>query len=159
MTDDEPTVAALYVDTKRGPYSAIQNVICYGRAERNGKQQSLFGLKDKDARCYAGPYPIVAHPPCGPWGRFAWNYKGGEGDKTCGPIAIEQARLFGGVVEHPAHSKLWLAMDLPLPGANVDRHGGQTLEVQQVDWGHLARKKTWLYVVGKFPPQIGRAHV
>lgn len=141
-------VAALYVDTTSGPYPSLPGVECYGQASRNGKQQGLFGVPDRDARSYAGPHPVVAHPPCGPWGRFWWNYKGGEGDKSCGPTAIEQARAFGGVVEHPSESHLWQHMRLPKPGEAPDKHGGRTFEVEQVDWGHMARKRTWLYVVG-----------
>src|SRR5262245_25677806 len=106
---------------------------------------------DRDARRYAGPLPIVAHPGCGPWGRLAHLYRGDEHD--CGPAAIAAARLWGGVVEHPAHSKLWQFCELPLPDGSPDPHGGFTIAVDQVAWGHVARKRSWLYVVGVDPHQ------
>jgi hypothetical protein len=123
-------VAALYVDP-RGPYPKIPGVDCWD-AER-------------DARLYAGPWPVIAHPPCGPWGYLQHLYRGSEHD--CAPTAVEQVRTFGGVLEHPAHSRLWPACSLPLPGEPADRYGGRTYEVCQCDWGHVARKRTWLYVV------------
>lgn len=102
------TVAALYVDTARGPYPAIPGVECWGFATRDGSQIDAFAT-DLDARSYAGPHPVVAHPPCGPWGRFWWNYKGGEGSRSCGLRAADQVREWGGLLEHPEHSGLWKA--------------------------------------------------
>src|SRR5207344_928057 len=54
----------------------------------------------------------------------------------------------GGVLEHPRYSRLWSHCRLPQPGEFTDAWGGHTLEVCQCDWGHPARKRTWLYVVG-----------
>lgn len=125
------TIAALYIDP-RGPYPKMPGVDCWEAT--------------RDARLYKGPHAIVAHPPCGPWGRLKHLYRGNEHD--CGPRAVEQVRAFGGVLEHPAHSQLWAACGLPLPLDCVDEHGGYTIEVNQVDWGHVARKRTWLYLVG-----------
>ena len=48
-------VAALYVE-RDGAYYGLDNVDPWD-AER-------------DARTYAGPWPVVAHPPCERWGRF-----------------------------------------------------------------------------------------
>lgn len=125
------TVAALYVDP-RGPYPAMPGVEAWD--ER------------RDARAYAGPHPVVAHPPCGPWGAFAHMCKNQPRD--LGPLAVEQVRRWGGVLEHPARSKLWHHAGLPLPGQLPDALGGVTIEVNQVDWGHACMKPTWLYLVG-----------
>ena len=146
-------VAALYVDTARGPYPKIENVECYGFATRDGAQLD-WTAKTSDARSYDGPWPVVAHPPCGPWGRFWWNYKGGEGSQLCGLRAVEQVRKHGGILEHPSNSSLWDACGMPAPGEGHDVDGGYTIEVRQCDWGHKAAKPTWLYVVGvsAFPP-------
>lgn len=118
----------------------------------------------RDARTYPGPGPVVAHPPCGPWGRLRHLYRGTEHD--CAPRAVEQVRKFGGVLEHPAGSKLWEHCGLLPPihelpslagkaalGSLSDTafggcHGAYTIELDQVEWGHVARKRTWLYLVG-----------
>jgi hypothetical protein len=63
-------------------------------------------------------------------------------------MAVEQVRRWGGVLEHPAHSRLWAAADLPRPGELPDGHEGYTIHVEQGWWGHAAPKPTWLYLVG-----------
>ncbi len=138
-------VAALYIDL-RGPYPALV-ADCWDQA--------------RDARIFAGPGPIVAHPPCGPWGRLRHLYRGAEHD--CGPRAVQQVRAMGGVLEHPAGSLLWAACGMPRPGEAPDGWGGWTIEVCQCDWGHPARKRTWLYLVGvgalpPYPPAREPTH-
>lgn len=125
------TVTALYVD-RLGSYFKMADVDAWD--------------VERDATKYAGPYPIVAHPPCGPWGALKHLYQGSE--HGCAPRAVEQVRAFGGVLEHPAQSKLWAHCVLPLPGELPDAFGGYSLKICQVDWGHVARKRTWLYFVG-----------
>jgi len=124
----------LYVDA-RGPYPELV--------------REWYGV-ERDAKTYAGPLPVVVHPPCGTWGtmRHLSSGKGEKQDRTCGPHAVEMVRRWGGVLEHPRGSTLFRAMGLPLPGELPDRWGGRTIEVAQCDWGHPARKRTWLYIVG-----------
>lgn len=81
----------------------------------------------RDARKYAGPYPVVAHPPCSRWCRLAglvearWGHKRGD-DGGCFASALRSVRTYGGVLEHPAYSDAWKAFGLAKP----DRNGGWT---------------------------------
>lgn len=112
----------------------------------------------RDARKYAGPFPVVAHPPCQRWGRM-WHgstrkphqFQMGE-DGGCFASALASVRSFGGVIEHPADSHAWAAFGIPKP----PRQGGWiaagdnawTCCVYQGKYGHFSGKATWLYVYG-----------
>lgn len=124
-------IAALYVE-RGGPYFTMPDVDPWDVS--------------RDARTYAGPWPVIAHPPCGPWGELRHLYKGAEHD--CAPIAVDHVRRYSGVLEHPHRSKLWPAVGLPSPGTPLDAFGGFTVEIDQCAWGHVARKRTRLYFVG-----------
>ena len=129
------TVAALYcLPDARCVYRSMPGVEVWDEA--------------RDARRFSGGMPVVAHPPCGPWGRMRQFCKGGDGLRELAPLAVEQVRANGGALEHPAHSSLWPACGLPKPCEFPDAWGGYTLEVDQYGWGHPARKRTWVYVVG-----------
>lgn len=153
-------VAALFVD-RRGPYWGRDDVDAWDI--------------ERDARKYAGPYPVVAHPPCQLWVNFAaLNFKrwGGEhnrpgNDGGCFESALASVRKWGGVLEHPAYSNAWAAHGLKSPHgstgwllASEDYDTGDALqewtcEVWQSAYGHKARKRTWLYYVGpKEPPEL-----
>lgn len=123
-------VAVLYVDA-RGPYPELV---------------THWYDEDRDAATYDGDLPVVAHPPCGPWG--ALKHLNKKQNKDCGPHAVALVRRNGGVLEHPAGSGLFSHCGMPRPGGLPDAWGGVTYEVCQVDWGHVARKRTWIYVVG-----------
>lgn len=137
-------VAALYVDP-RGVYAGLPGVEVWD--------------EQLDARTYAGPWPVVAHPPCARWCMLSGlvesllgdGYRVGE-DSGCFAAALEAVRRFGGVLEHPAHSIAWKEFGLPRPvrggwqGSFDDP--GWTTELDQAAYGHPARKRTWLYVVG-----------
>ena len=141
-----------------------------------------FGLPDvdpwdeeRDARTYAGPWPVVAHPPCERWGRYATGapmfpgrFRVGD-DAGCFAAALAAVRRYGGVLEHPEASAAWDEFGLlppPRGGGWIAAdwvHGsrGWTCCVEQGAYGHLARKATWLYAhgVGDPPPLAwGRAN-
>lgn len=143
-------IAALYVQTNG----------CY------------FGLPDvdpwdihRDARAYAGPHAVVAHPPCQRWGRY---WSGGPSarvrrqkgaDNGCFAAALAAVRKWGGVLEHPEASHAWGHFGLNAPPRDggwitADFYGGWTCCVEQGHYGHRARKATWLYAVGVDLPAL-----
>lgn len=138
--------------------------------ETNGCYFNLPGVDpwdiNRDARLYPGPWPVVAHPPCERWGRFAEgsmtikNKVAGD-DGGCFRAALNSLIRWGGVLEHPAHSKAWPAHNIPTPPkagwAFVcinDNLPLWTCEVEQGHYGHPARKKTWLLYAGPKPPEL-----
>lgn len=142
-------IAALYVQPN-GAYSGIEGVDPWDEA--------------RDARTYAGPYPVVAHPPCARWGRY-WSggpsarvrrEKGDDGG--CFTAALEAVRRWGGVLEHPEASHAWNAFGIPRPprggGWIASICGGWTCCVEQGHYGHRARKATWLYAYGVSLPEL-----
>jgi hypothetical protein len=141
-------VAALYVDPN-GVYAGLPDVEVWG--------------EDRDARLYAGPWPVVAHPPCQRWCRFAkgvekqWGYRVGD-DSGCFEAALNAVRRFGGVLEHPADSLAWDTFHLPKPTSTGGWtrslfDDGASAYVEQGRYGLRMRKATWLYAVGvDLPP-------
>lgn len=118
---------------------------------------------ERDARKWPGGCPVVAHPPCRAWASLRHHAKPRDGEKDLAHFAIAQVRQWGGVLEHPLLSTLWPVAGLPEPGQR-DESGGRTLIVDQHWWGHRARKRTRLYIVGcdaanepLMPMQLGEA--
>lgn len=144
------TIAAIYVDP-RGCYAGLPNI-------------ELWDEK-RDARLYPGPYPVVAHPPCARWCRLAglvearWGHKRGE-DGGCFAAALASVRKWGGVLEHPAYSDAWKAFGLHRPAfgggwsSTLFRPDEWTCEVEQGEYGHPARKRTWLLAVRTDLPSL-----
>ena len=100
--------------------------------------------KARDVRQFAGGMPVVAHPPCRAWSAYTSHQAKPEpGEAELGLICAEWLRREGGVLEHPAHSRLFAAAGLPAPGT---RRGDLfTVPVQQAWWGYPKRKATWLF--------------
>ncbi len=148
------SVAALFVATG-GPYFGLAGVDPWDEA--------------RDARRYAGPYPVVAHPPCQRWGKL-WagqplhikrtgerKIKGDDGG--CFKAALDTVRIYGGVLEHPWGSHAWPHFNLNVPPRAggwiaADLYGGWTCCVEQGRYGHYARKPTLLYAVGVDLPEL-----
>ena len=119
--------------------------------------------QERDARKYDGNLPVVAHPPCQLWGNLACvNYArwGSEhnrpgNDAGCFSAAVAAVKRCGGVLEHPAMSKAFMAHGITPPatmGWQRTMDGGWVCEVWQSAYGHRANKKTWLYYFGENPP-------
>ena len=122
----------------------------------------------RDARKYAGPNPVVAHPPCQRWGRFWFGcpltvkrtgvrkVKGDDGG--CFEAALDAVRLWGGILEHPWGSHAWPHFGLAVPprkgGWIAADKWGWTCCVEQGQYGHYARKPTLLYAVGTDLPEL-----
>jgi hypothetical protein len=137
------TVAALYVEPA-GCYASLPGVEVWDEA--------------RDARTYLGPWPVVAHPPCQRWCRFAkqvellHGYKVGDDGGTFA-AALAAVRTFGGVLEHPAGSRAWSRYGLPEPRSSRGWttalfDDGATCYVEQGRYGLPMRKATWLYAYG-----------
>lgn len=107
----------------------------------------------RDAKTWEGGRPAIAHPPCRSWGMLAQFAKPAAGEKELAIWAVDQIRKFGGVLEHPAGSKLWQAAGLPAPG-HFDEFGGFTTALNQHWFGHRAEKATLLYIVGTTPRNL-----
>ena len=147
------TIAALYVDP-RGCYAGLPGVDVWD--------------EQRDARRYAGPHPVVAHPPCSRWCRLAGlvearyphlrgQYKGNDGGAFA--AALDAVRTWGGVLEHPAASRAWAAHGLAAPPSSggwiaADWHGGWTCHVEQGHYGHRSNKATWLYACHVSPASL-----
>jgi hypothetical protein len=147
-------IAALYVKTD-GTYFGFPDVDPWD--------------EQRDARLYAGPHPVVAHPPCQRWGKFwagqpLWIKRTGKrkikgDDGGCFAAALGAVRQFGGVLEHPWGSHAWPRFNLNTPPREggwiaADAYGGWTCCVEQGRYGHYARKPTILYAVRCDLPEL-----
>lgn len=147
-------IAALYVQTG-GSYFDLPGVDPWD--------------EERDARKYAGPHPVIAHPPCQRWGKMwagqpLWIKRTGQrkikgDDKGCFASALNAVRVYGGIIEHPWGSHAWPHHGLNVPPRSggwiaADFYGGWTCCVEQGRYGHYARKPTLLYAVGVDLPEL-----
>jgi hypothetical protein len=155
----------------RGEFLRTSLSICFQHQGASVKIAALFVATDgvyfnlpdvdpwdetRDARRYAGPFPVVAHPPCNLWVNFAaLNFKryGGTHNKPgndggCFASALRAVRQYSGVIEHPAGSRAWENFGLLKPegiGWSKMSPTEWVCEVWQSAYGHPARKRTWLF--------------
>jgi hypothetical protein len=155
------SVAALFVDaSEHGVYPKLLGAEnCWGEA--------------RDARTYAGPHPVVAHPPCNLWVNLAAvNYKRalkepnravvlpawypGGTDGGCFAAALAAVRRCGGVLEHPAGSHAWAAYGLQPPDTHKSSlyceargpHGEGWCEVHHLNGLHYWVCEVWQSAYG-----------
>lgn len=102
---------------------------------------------ERDATKWPGGNPLIAHPPCRAWGQLSHFANPRPGEKELAIKSIELIREWGGVLKHPAASRLWKEIDLPYPG-RYDEYGGFSICIDQFWFGHKAVKKTLLYICG-----------
>lgn len=134
------TVAALCV-SGRSIYKQLEGV-------------EVWDMK-RDCRTFAGGMPVVCHPPCRSWSAFVSHQaKPPPGEKELGLLCAEWLKRCGGVLEHPAHSRLFAAAGLPMPEAPTAGAFLWTLEVWQCWWGYPMRKATWLCFAGVDPKAV-----
>lgn len=90
----------------------------------------------------------IYHPPCRTWGRLYKLCNWEPAEHWLAVWSILRIWRYGGLLEHPAGSKLWKLMKLPIPGSGYDIHGGFSLSIDQSWFGHKCKKNTWLYIKG-----------
>ena len=120
---------------------------------------------ERNAMNYKGCKPVIAHPPCKRWGRY-WSggpssknklLKGDDNNMFAHSLWV--VRTFGGVIEHPEASHAWAWFGLKKPPKKggwiiADDFGGFTCCVEQGNYGHKARKATWLYINKISPTEL-----
>ena len=131
-------VAALFV-TKDSHYKELPGVDAWD--------------KDRNALNWPGGDAVVAHPPCRAWASLRHCAKPEPGEKDLALWAVNQIRLFGGVLEHPLRTTLWAEAGLPFCG-DFDAWGGFSIVLDQNWFGHRAQKRTRLYICGCSPKDV-----
>jgi hypothetical protein len=95
---------------------------------------------------YTGSAACIHHPPCRLWSRLKGLSSADENEKYLALWSVRKVQLNGGILEHPADSSLFKTCNLPMPGSSDEF--GFTISIDQYHFGHKARKRTWLYIVG-----------
>ena len=155
IEQNEPVAHAVGIPVERSVSGLPSVAVLFARQDSFYK--TLPGCDvwdiDRDARNWPGGAPVVAHPPCRAWASLRNWAKPRDGEKDLAHLAIANVRRFGGVLEHPQLSTLWKVAGLP-ESWQADEFGGWTLIVDQNWWGHRARKRTRLYIVGCSPQDV-----
>ena len=136
------TTVAVLCASKRSVYKQIEGCDVYDVT--------------RDARAFPGGMPVIAHPPCRLWSAYCAHQAKADdpgAEKALGVWCVEQVVEWGGVLEQPAHSRLWEACGLPRPGI-THRGDSWSMELPQFWFGDPREKSTWLYFRCINPTQI-----
>src|SRR5215470_14399010 len=151
--DRTPLYFARYLVNRLHQFMGQESVVAALWCSEDSHYRELKGVEvwgiQENALRYAGPWPIIAHPPCGPWGML--RHLSFEEDDH-GIRAMELVHQYGGVVEQPSGSQLFKQYAIRpfvthAPGSEIQVEAGVPhVEVlNQGDYGHRARKRTLLY--------------
>lgn len=137
----KPRDIAILCCEKRSYYKRLAGLDCYDQA--------------RDARTFEGGMPVICHPPCRGWSNTLSHLARPEpGEKELGLLCAEWLRREGGVLEHPAHSRLFAAAGLPRPGDPLSPDGLFTIAAPQCLWGYPMLKPTWFCFSRLTPAQV-----
>ncbi len=89
----------------------------------------------------------IYHPPCRSWGQLKHWANPRAGERKLALWTILRINRTGGIFEHPAGSEIWKHY-----GHLMNR--GRIIRIEQVWFGHRARKPTKLYIVGLAGSQV-----
>ena len=134
MESDDPINVSVLCVSKRSVYKTLFNIDCYDI--------------NRDCRTFTGSNPVVCHPPCRSWSAHCRHQaKPLPGERELALFCVEKLISNGGLLEHPANSKLWDELNLPKPG-DKSRDGFWSIRVDQSWFGDERVKKTWLLFYG-----------
>lgn len=95
----------------------------------------------RNVNTFSWDRPVIAHPPCRQFSKIRALSKKDYSEIDMVIKTAIHVRNYGGILEHPAGSKLWDVL-------NMWHWPGFTLSVNQHWFGFPAQKKTWLYFSG-----------
>ncbi len=135
------------------------SVLCTNRYTLYSKLVSDYDIDlwniDRDAYNFNGKNKVITHAPCAQWSRMKGFAKGSKLEKDLAFFCLEKVKKNGGIFEHPAHSSFFKE-------AGIKKY----YEVDQLEFGFVCRKKTWLFFhdceplvyIPQIVPQIVKYH-
>lgn len=121
--------------------------VAYSSNYKNDLRFDCYDI-ERNALTIKNTLPAIYHPPCRTWGRLYKLANWCPGEHLLAVWSILRVWRYGGVLEHPAGSKLWRLMGLPIPGSGYDNRGGFSISLNMSWFGYPATKNTWVYVKG-----------
>ena len=129
--------------------------VLFTQEKSNYDKIKLFDCYDikRNALSFNGRVPLIAHPPCRKFSKLRGLSTAPLSEKKLAFFALSKVRQFGGILEHPRSSTLWINGNFNLDGS-IDTYGGFLRSVDLSWFGFPARKATMLYFCGIRPDQM-----
>lgn len=153
-----------YTYTRNGSLPLV-HVLCTGRSTVYTRFPVDIYPRTRDAWTCRPCRPVIAHPPCRFWQRRNNRAKAPGGtiikELFLGMWCTHLVRTYGGILEQPAFSRLWHCANLPPPSYTTPPTKNAaygilewSFAVDQAQFGHIARKDTWLFIAGLHPKNV-----